>query len=92
MKELILAQLEAIADNTRNFIDAIRFTNYAETYSQLNDEEANKVKDWYINEIIKFLQKQYLFSTALPLSGGWRILINFYSQKLANKCVYNSRV
>lgn len=33
MKELILAQLEAIADNTRNFIDTIRFTNYAETYS-----------------------------------------------------------
>ena len=70
MKELILAQLEAIADNTRNFIDAIRFTNYAETYSQLTDEEANKTKDWYINEIIKFLQKQQLFSTALPLSGG----------------------
>ena len=58
MKELILAQLEDIANNTRNFIDAIRFTNYAETCSQLTDEEANKAKDWYINEIIKFLQKQ----------------------------------
>lgn len=84
MKELVLAQLEAIADNTRNFIDAIRFINYAETYSQLTDEEANKVKDWYINEIIKFLQKQQLFSTALPLLGG-RWINKFLFIKIANK-------